>query len=414
MKAAVEPQGEDEWFSDCVSETPQRYAENFEHYSKRKGALNLKSILMGFTHKAAENKRDMTRFFAFCLIYDQIKKEGVVGDIAELGVYRGNTACLIAHFARQLGVNAYLFDTFRGFDENDLRGIDNKNHLSEVDASIDAQFAHTSLESVRNFIGGDNVIYVKGHFPNSTEQIPSNLKFSFVHIDCDLYVPILSALQYFYPRMVEGGVFILHDYLSMHWDGAETAIDQFFADKAESIIPLPDSAGTAIVRKCRRPDKYNNWYMAKLYDWLVKSWVGGGRLHFFLDCGWDNVENWGVWGLGEWHYLRVVLPFPLNGPVTFVFDVEAQLIGSRTYQSVEVWVDNARLTTWEFTLEKNRCEQKIVVPEELARKSLATSDGISLTIGFRSSQQDSPNSLDPTNPETCPKGLGVYKFKIKK
>ena len=42
----------------------------------------------------------------------------------ELGVYKGNTAFLLADLARAIGSTAYLLDTFGGFSPEDLRGID--------------------------------------------------------------------------------------------------------------------------------------------------------------------------------------------------------------------------------------------------------------------------------------------------
>ena len=226
--------------------------------------------------------------------------------LAEIGVYRGNTACVIANFARLLGVNAYLFDTFEGFHKNDLRGLDN---------NIETQFQDTDLERVRSLVGDTNVNYIKGYFPKSTKHLSGDEVFCLVHIDCDLYMPILNALQYFYPKVVEGGYIMIHDYSSLHWDGAETAVDQFFCDKPESILPVPDASGTVIVRKFRRSDKYNNWYVRRIYDISVNSWVGPEHLHQFLDAGWSNVEPWGIWGIGPSHCMRVIIPFPIHKQV---------------------------------------------------------------------------------------------------
>ena len=183
------------WSAESVSAPPQRYAENYTRYSKRDG-INLKTIAPGFTHKAPANEKDMARFFSFCLIYDQIKKEGIAGDMAEVGVYRGNTACIIAEFARQLGVNVYLFDTFKGLPEHELRGLDNKDFRG-LDPRLDAHFVNTSLRRVTRLVGEANVIYVKGSFPESTDQIPDDRKFCLVHVDCDLYCADLDGLAVF-------------------------------------------------------------------------------------------------------------------------------------------------------------------------------------------------------------------------
>ena len=50
----------------------------------------------------------MPRYFSLSVICDQILKEGLTGNIAELEVYKGNTAVLLAALARKLGSTAYL------------------------------------------------------------------------------------------------------------------------------------------------------------------------------------------------------------------------------------------------------------------------------------------------------------------
>lgn len=71
------------------------------------------------------------------------------------------------------------------------------------------------------------------------------------NIDTDLYAPIKAGLEYFYPRLTTGGFLIMHDYMSLCWDGAIRAIDELFADKLEFIIPVTDVAGTGMMWKVR-------------------------------------------------------------------------------------------------------------------------------------------------------------------
>jgi hypothetical protein len=50
--------------------------------------------------------------------------EQVPGDMAEIGVYQGNPARILAEAARASGRQLYLFDTFEGCHAGDLRGPD--------------------------------------------------------------------------------------------------------------------------------------------------------------------------------------------------------------------------------------------------------------------------------------------------
>ena len=46
----------------------------------------------------------------------------------------------------------------------------------------------------------------------------------------------------------------MHDYGSLYWDGLEKAVDTFFADRVEAIVPIPDMCGTVVARKAKSPE----------------------------------------------------------------------------------------------------------------------------------------------------------------
>ena len=293
---------------------PQRYAVNYTRYLNFGGPVRLEEFVQGFV-AGGENQHDMARFYFFCLVFDQLAKERVEGDLVELGAYKGHTATLLAGMARKLGRTAYVMDTFEGFHTGDLNGIDA--------AASSQAFSDTSLEAVRAAVGEDNVRYIKGYFPGTARELPDDGRYCLVHIDCDLYAPIKSALEYFYPRMVPGGFLIIHDYSSLYWSGAEKAIDEFFADKPEAVLPLPDSAGSVAVRKVRPADPNGNWLEQKRASLLRNEWVlaAHGGLREVLGSGWSGSEDWGVWGVGEAHELLLVLPPHVDGEIELQMDV---------------------------------------------------------------------------------------------
>jgi hypothetical protein len=233
-----------DWPHGFGSAHPQRFFDNAHRYLARGGDVRPESDVKPFVAGRPDYKGDMTRFYTLCLAYEQLKKERVGGNLAELGVYRGNTAALLAIFARRLNSTLYLLDTFTGISSSDLVGID---------SGCKVEFHDTTLSDVRALVGdGDEVQYVVGHFPDTIGQLPES-SYCLVHLDCDLYLPITAALTYFYPRMSDGGFMIVHDYGSLHWPGVERAVDEFFQDKPESIVPIADSAGSVVIRKARKP-----------------------------------------------------------------------------------------------------------------------------------------------------------------
>jgi len=190
--------------------------------------------------KHNDNCGDLARFY---FIYENVRHvlgESILGDLVELGVHRGNSAKILAELGRAAGRHLFLFDTFAGFDERDLHGID---------GARPAQFSDTSVERVQRLVGTDHVTYVKGFFPDSLNLTTLPERLAVAHIDCDLYDPMKAGLECFYPRLSPGGLLIMHDYGSGYWPGATNAIDEFFADKPERPVLMPDRSGSAVVRK---------------------------------------------------------------------------------------------------------------------------------------------------------------------
>ncbi len=157
----------------------------------------------------ASNKRnnggDTARLWSFILNCKQVLSEEIQGDFAELGVWRGNTASVLAYYAATYNRQVLLFDTYEGFSKEDLQGID---------AAKDTNFNNTSIELVKQVIGNNSRYchFVKGFFPGTITADHSSRQYAIVSLDCDLYAPTKAGLEFFYPRMPKGGLFLLHDY----------------------------------------------------------------------------------------------------------------------------------------------------------------------------------------------------------
>jgi hypothetical protein len=202
----------------------------------------LPALLEGWLHdNFAANAGDLVRFHALALNIKQLMAEAVPGDCAELGVFRGNSASIIAHYARQAGKTTYLFDTFAGFARDELD--------ASTQPHVVTAFDDTSLERVARLVGTESVVFCQGYFPASIPPGLHDRRFCLVHIDCDLYAPARAALEFFYPRLHPGGMLILHDYANPHWPGIRQAADEFLAGRPERLVLLPDKAGSAMLRK---------------------------------------------------------------------------------------------------------------------------------------------------------------------
>lgn len=198
------------------------------NYSTRKRQINTQYL-------------DYIRLATLELVAHEINNKNLQGNVAEVGVYKGKFAQYINQYfpSRKL----YLFDTFQGFDEKDIKA-EIKLGLNNVGQN----FSDTSMDIVlKNMPFPEQCIIKKGFFPETTEGIDDT--FVFVSLDTDLYEPIYQGLTYFYPRMVRGGYIFVHDVNNDSYKGAAKAVNQFAIEQQISFLPLPDACGSAVLIK---------------------------------------------------------------------------------------------------------------------------------------------------------------------
>jgi O-methyltransferase len=177
------------------------------------------------------------------LIAREINERNICGAVAEIGVFRGEFARLInvAFPERRL----YLFDTFDGFPEADMKA-DIQKHYARPDRQV---FSDTSIHLVLSRMKfRDNCIVKQGVFPESATDCTEE-RFAFVSIDADLYNPIYEGLKFFYPRLSVGGYIFVHDYNNCQYRGAKQAVRHFCTEQGISFFPLSDSSGSAVISK---------------------------------------------------------------------------------------------------------------------------------------------------------------------
>lgn len=190
---------------------------NFSQPHRAKTVERIRAIMTGFPTQTVGVDE------AYLIRSAVLATAKLQGDIAEVGVFRGGTAKVIceAKGDRQL----HLFDTFEGLPEP-----------AAIDSAFQKGQYAGSLESVRDFLNGfSGVHFYKGYFPATGEAVKDR-RFSFIHLDVDLYASTFQALQFFYLRMEPGAIVISHDYVD--FPGVRKAFDEFFEDKPEPVIEM--------------------------------------------------------------------------------------------------------------------------------------------------------------------------------
>ena len=171
------------------------------------------------------------------MIYSVVRTQAdMEGELAEVGVYQGGSAKLICEVKRDKDL--YLFDTFTGLPEVS----EDDTHFGEKHW-YENEFSNTSEEAIKKLLSRyQNVHIMKGIFPESGKAIIEK-KFCFVHLDVDLYKSTIESLRFFFPRMVKGGIIMVHDF---HSDGIQKAFKEFKNENEIRLIELTGSQAMVI------------------------------------------------------------------------------------------------------------------------------------------------------------------------
>lgn len=169
----------------------------------------------------------------------EIYRNNVPGAVVEFGVYEGE-------FSRWINLcfperELYLFDTFSGFDDRDIDDFELKLSGERLSCGKFEGNADKREKLVLGKLSYDNVVHIKkGYFPESTYGM-KDIKYSFVHIDVDLYKPTKAGLEYFWPRMSPGGYIFCHDLQTPSFPAARIAIKEFCEENGAAYVPMNDN-----------------------------------------------------------------------------------------------------------------------------------------------------------------------------
>lgn len=191
---------------------------------------------------------------------------GVAGSFAECGVWRGGSVLAMILTLQDLGVNdrdIYLYDTFEGMTEPseldtshletpaldqwrdaERRKVRAWNQLFDARAfneqSVQSLLAATGYPTGRlHFVKGPIEETVPGRAPD---------RLALLRLDTDWYESTHHELIHLFPRLEPGGVLIVDDY--GHWQGAQQAVDEYFATKhAPLLLSRIDYTGRIAVKQ---------------------------------------------------------------------------------------------------------------------------------------------------------------------
>ena len=170
------------------------------------------------------------------------------GDFVECGVWKGFLSSAIMRYLdwNALDKRFYLFDTFCGIDETQVTA----EELQRLHLAHYRKHYLPNFEAVeRNFAEFANVVLVRGSVPVSLDRVSIG-PVSYLSLDMNNVTPEVQAAEYFWDRLVPGGVVLLDDYGFVSYEEQKKGFDRFARQGGRGPRPAD---GPGADRQTRRP-----------------------------------------------------------------------------------------------------------------------------------------------------------------
>ena len=180
------------------------------------------------------------RVYVACWAADYAKK--LEGDFVECGVHTGIISKSIVHYInfKNLDKKFYLLDTFSGLDPK---------YSSSEELEKSKKFGYKERSDlyarVKETFKEYNVKIIKGSVPSTLPQVKAN-KICYLSIDMNSVIPEIEALEYFWDKLIKGGIVILDDYGFVNHKEQKKAHDTFAKSKKTKVLSIPTGQGIII------------------------------------------------------------------------------------------------------------------------------------------------------------------------
>lgn len=148
------------------------------------------------------------------------------GVIVECGVWKGGMAASISEYVKPK--KTFLFDSFEGLpDAKSIDGTEAKKWQNNIEGpnyfdncTADIKYAYEAMEKT-----GVKYEIHKGWFKETFEKLEFKEEISILRLDADWYDSTMECLNFFFPKVIHGGIIIIDDYYA--WDGCCKAVHEY-------------------------------------------------------------------------------------------------------------------------------------------------------------------------------------------
>ena len=179
------------------------------------------------------------RTYIVCWFADFVKH--LEGDYVECGVNTGAYSRALVDYIdfNSLNKKIWLLDTYQGLVPELVSEEEMKGGIGSYMGSYKKKDLY---EQVKNTFRDFNAEVIKGPVPDTLPLCKAE-KICYLSIDMNVVAPEIAAAEYFWDKVVPGGVIILDDYGFPPHILQKKAFDEFAKRKGVSILTLPTAQG---------------------------------------------------------------------------------------------------------------------------------------------------------------------------
>jgi len=168
---------------------------------------------------------------------------GNARNFVEMGVCDGLTAWYASRARQSLscGGEFFLYDAWEGM-RSDL--------LTESEGKSAGSYSYLDIENTKrnlDLCGGDQFVFVKGYIPESFAQSRNPEQVAWMHIDLNSSIPTIASLDFFWSRLLPGGVVLLDDFAWPGYEDTRVEVEKWCQTRGLDILQFP--TGQALITK---------------------------------------------------------------------------------------------------------------------------------------------------------------------
>jgi hypothetical protein len=160
--------------------------------------------------------------------------KGDFKNLVEMGTCDGLTAYFGMSAMNNLGVEykMFMYDAWEAMKGDDLFESEKSKKGMYSYLNLD-----TTIHNLKDF--STRTVFNKGYIPESFANSINPKELVWLHIDLNAAAPSRSSLEFFYEKMLPGGIFLFDDYAIHDHTETKRVVDAFFQDKEVNLIQLP-------------------------------------------------------------------------------------------------------------------------------------------------------------------------------